>query len=410
MIATGATMGTTYTIKAAALPSNVDPTLLHREIEAVLESVDRRMSTYDPESELSRFNRSTDTGWFPVSSDTARVIDEALRIGQLTGGAFDVTVGPLVDLWHFGPGRKEAGEAPSPEKVAAARERVGFERLEVRLAPPAVRKSRGDVRVDLSGIAKGFAVDRVAALLERRGVENYMVEIGGETRTRGRNSRGTPWQIAIEAPSETTRTVQEVVRPGAQAMATSGDYRNYFISGGRRYCHILDPRTGRPVVHRLVSATVLDASCATADALATALMVLGPEKGYELASQRGMPALLLIATESGLEERMTPEFAALLGPVQNDDSSSAMPLFVATFVVMGLAFLAMALGAIAGRRRSSCACKAAENLMARTTRRPREPGGVAVCDASGEPLLEILPQNGSRCQCGQVASPRCDCD
>ncbi len=307
-------MGTTFTVKIVALPPDVDASRLQREIVQTLRDVDARMSTYRRDSEVSRLNRFQRDDWFPVSRETALVIDEAVRIAQLTGGAFDVTAGPLVDLWSFGPGggdhesQAEHRNVPAAEAVNLALGRVGCNNLEVRLSPPAVRKQRADLHLDLSAIAKGFAVDRVAEHLQSCGVTRYMVEVGGELTVKGRNTDGGPWQIAVETPADFSRTVQRVIPLEDAAMATSGDYRNYFEKDGIRYSHIIDPRSGRPVSHRLASATVVDASCMRADALATALMVLGPDEGREFASREGFSVLLLIRSDTGFVEEATAAF------------------------------------------------------------------------------------------------------
>ena len=314
----GATMGTSYTVKLAGLPADVYLDELRDEVAQTLAGIDGRMSTYRPDSEISRLNRFQRVEWFPVSEETALVIDEALRIGQLTGGAFDVTVGPLVDLWNFGPGDNQGQDGkdqdktvPTADALSLARSRTGCNNLEVRLSPPAVRKRLAGLRVDLSGVAKGYAVDRVAEHIESRGVTSYMVEVGGEIKTKGHKRSGRPWQIAVESPSDDSRTVQKVIPLTDSAMATSGDYRNYFEKDGVRYSHIIDPRSGYPVSHRMASATVVDASCMRADALATALMVLGPEEGLELAAREELPVLLLMKSDTGFVEEATAEFQRL---------------------------------------------------------------------------------------------------
>ena len=270
------------------------------------------MSTYDPESELSRLNRFDRPEWFEVSPETAAVVDEALRIGRLTEGGFDVTVGPLVSLWNFGPVRRTTDRVPPPDEIEEARARTGLEKVEVRLSPPAVRKHRQDVSIDLSGIAKGFAVDEIADLLERSGVENYMVDVGGEVKARGRNPKGKPWQIAVESPVAEKREIYKVLPLDRLAVATSGDYRNYFEQDGIRYAHILDPRSGKPIAHRLASVSVLDPSCMRADALATGLMVLGPENAYNLAVREELAVLFLVKTPTGFVEQTTPQFEQMI--------------------------------------------------------------------------------------------------
>jgi thiamine biosynthesis lipoprotein len=164
----------------------------------------------------------------------------------------------------------------------------------------------------LSAIAKGFAVDRIAEHLERLGIRNYLVEIGGELRARGHNAQGKPWQVAIESPQAGMRAIHRVLSCDGLAMATSGDYRNFFEEHGKQYSHIIDPRLGRPVSHGLASVTVLDPSCARADALATALMVLGPDAGYELAFEEGLTVLLIVKHDGKLVEKATPSFRDLI--------------------------------------------------------------------------------------------------
>ncbi len=245
---TGPTMGTRYSVKVVDLPAGLDEVALRAGVERVLEAVNASLSTYRPDSELSRFNRSAETGWVPATADLLRVVTEAQRVGRLTGGAFDVTVGPLVNLWGFGPGRGE-DRVPSATEVEEARARVGYARLEVRDPPPAVRKAIPDLYVDLSAIAKGYGVDRVSEYLESQGVGRYLVEVGGEVRGRGRNARGTPWKVAVERPAEGERAAYAVVEVDGVGVATSGDYRNFFEKDGRRYSHTIDPATGRPVTH-----------------------------------------------------------------------------------------------------------------------------------------------------------------
>ena len=203
----GPTMGTRFTVKVVDLPKHVEVEALKREILDKLGGLEALMSTYDPDSELSRLNRFEGPDWFDVSPQTAAVVDEALRIGELTDGAFDVTVAPLVSLWNFGPARPTIDRVPSNAQIEEAKARVGFRRIEVRRSPPGVRKERKDVSIDLSGIAKGFAADRLAEHLEHRGIRNYMVDVGGEVKARGRNPRGKPWQIAVESPLMSTRQI-----------------------------------------------------------------------------------------------------------------------------------------------------------------------------------------------------------
>jgi thiamine biosynthesis lipoprotein len=301
-------MGTTYTIKVSRLPRRVDADQLAAAIEARLDEINRLMSNYRADSELSRLNAFHRTGWFPASAEMVFVLERAGEVSEASGGALDVTVGPLVRLWDFGPGREGVRRIPADEEIAAALKQIGYKKIELRRQPSGIRKVQADLEIDLSAVAKGFASDEIENLLLSRAITNYMVEIGGEVQTGGVNDRGQPWNIAIEAPVAGVRQIQRVVPLTTMGMATSGDYRNFFEIDGRRYSHIIDPRTGRPVSHNLVSVTVLDPSCAIADAWATALLVLGPDEGFQLAHLEQLAALFIMRTEDGFKERTTKKF------------------------------------------------------------------------------------------------------
>ena len=313
----GSTMGTVYNVRVAAPPTELDVANLQRQVDLRLAAINQEMSTYLPDSEISRFNRHAADDWVSVSAETARVVAAGQQVARETQGAFDVTVGPLVNLWGFGP-EGRASEPPTDEAIAACRPRVGHGLLDVRLDPPALRKRRPDVYVDLSAIAKGFAVDEVAKVLEGRSVRDYLVEIGGEVRTRGRKPDGSGWRIGIERPVAGVRQLDCVVELHDRALATSGDYRNFIERQGRRYSHEIDPRTGRPIEHALISVSVLADDCLTADAWATACMVLGPEVALSAARQRGLEILCMIRSGDGWVEQATPGFAACIrgGPAK----------------------------------------------------------------------------------------------
>lgn len=310
----GFTMGTTYMVKVLktgeATPAITAETtrVLSTGIADRLNTVNKQMSMWREDSEISRFNRFRETGWFDISADTARVIDEALKTSQKSGGAFDITVGPLVNLWGFGPA-KEKREIPNESQIKEALAKTGYHKLSVRLSPPAVQKTDPGIYCDLSAIAKGFGVDIAAEYIEEKGFTNYLVEIGGEVRARGMNSQGMPWRVAIASPDGSSG-YQKVIFLEDAAMATSGDYHNYFEKDGVRYSHTIDPNTGRPITHKLASVTVIHASCMTADAMATAIDVLGPEKGYEFALKENLPVFLVIREKDGFIEKMTPPFQA----------------------------------------------------------------------------------------------------
>lgn len=303
----GTTMGTTYSVEIAVLPEAVSTESLRTGIDGVLTIIEQQMSTYRPDSELSRFNASRSVSWFPVSSATQSVVADAIRVARISAGAFDVTVGPLIDLWGFGA-RRNGRHRPSPEAIAATRARVGVEFLHTRETPPALRKDIPELAVDLSAIAKGFGVDLVAAYLGAAGIEDYLVEIGGELRGHGRNTRGSDWTVAIERPDLVGSMASTVVRLGAAGIATSGIYRSYFDEDGKRYTHLIDPRSGVPIVHDLVSVSVIADTTMRADALATALLVLGPDDGRRLADQEGIAALFVVRDGSAFRTIRTSSF------------------------------------------------------------------------------------------------------
>ncbi len=314
----GRTMGTTWTATWHGSRGNTDEvpaSVVADELPRLLDRVDRMMSTWRDDSEISRFNSASSTDWFAVSHDTMRVLRRALEIAAQSDGAFDVTVSPLVALWGFGVDGQRP--APDEQQVAAAIRRVGWQKLEVRTDPPSVRKSEPEVTVDLSAIAKGYAVDLLGIYLDSIAVAGYLVEVGGETRVQGARADGSPWRIGIEQPLAGQRRVRRVLTVSGEtrSIATSGDYRNRRNVGGRVLSHTIDPRTGHPVEHSLAAVTVVAEDCMTADALATTLMVLGPVDGLAHARRHGVAALLLTRTGTTINEQATEEFSALFGDV-----------------------------------------------------------------------------------------------
>ena len=281
-------------------------------IKNTLVDVDRKMSTYKPDSELSRFNQAAAGERYPVSEDTAFVVSEALEIAALSDGAFDPTVGPLVNLWGFGPDLKP-DQVPAEAELALAFERVGYRAVQVdRSTGKAQLHKDKAVYLDLSAIAKGYAVDQVARYLKKQGYRNYLVEVGGELQLSGRKPDGTAWRIAIEKPSVSGQVVQQVLQLSDVAVATSGGYRNYFEADGQRYSHTISPLTGKPISHKLASVTVLHSSCATADAMATTLMVMGPEQGMAFAREQGLAVYMLVKADgAGFDVLQTEQFTAL---------------------------------------------------------------------------------------------------
>lgn len=312
---TGSTMGTNYTVKGSNLPPEFTPVLIQRDIEAILDRINRKMSTYQEDSELSKFNRAKTTDWIPVSSESVFVIAAALQVSRLTDGAFDITVGPIVNLWGFGPTISEA-VFPTDEMIQETLQTVGYQHIFIQDTPPALRKDLPDVQIDLSAIAKGYAVDQVAEYLESIELHDYLIEIGGELRGKGKNSQGETWKVAIEKPDPRQRAIHGVVQLQNKGMATSGDYRIFFERNGQRYSHTINPRTGRPITHELASVTVISHSTMLADALATGLMVLGPDSGFHLAEQEKLSALFITKGNGGFHEKVTSQLKLIQNTLQ----------------------------------------------------------------------------------------------
>jgi FAD:protein FMN transferase len=313
----GTTMGTGWTVRLGAIPPDVSVPALRLEIEALLERVNAQMSTYREDADISRFNRAAAGEVLTVPEDFARVLAAALALAEATDGAYDPTVGPLVNLWGFGPD-PSLDRIPAEEQLAQARRRVGWQRIGFEPGSGQLTQT-GELMLDFSSIAKGYAVDLIAEHLLAHGIDNHLVDIGGDLRTRGVRPDGRPWRIGIERPLAGSRQVHSVLSPGNLAMATSGSYRNFFRDQGREFSHTIDPRTGYPVQHALVSVTVLHASCMQADALATAISVLGPDEGLAFAREHGLAVLMLVAGndaegDAAVNEIMTPEFARHLDP------------------------------------------------------------------------------------------------
>ncbi len=306
----GQTMGTTYNVKVAKAPESLDAKALGAGIDAILQSVDSKMSTYRADSELSRINSADAGAWTSVSQETALVVDSALKAADLTGGAFDPTIGPLVDLWGFGPkGTRQS--APSASMIETARASVDHGK--VTLNDGAISKSDANLRLDLSGVAKGFAVDQIAGLLETKGLNNYLVEVGGELRAKGRAEEDRAWRVGIEKPTLAGGQFQRILELDGDALATSGNYRIFFEADGKRYAHIIDPRTGRPLDHNLASATVVATSTMEADALSTSMLALGPDAAMALATEHDIAAFFIVGENGAFSEVASPAFTRRFG-------------------------------------------------------------------------------------------------
>ncbi len=309
----GETMGTTWSA-TLVVPARADIAVIQRGIQAELDRVVAQMSTYERDSDLVRFNRAPAGSSQVLPPGFFRVLDHALALAADSGGAYDPTVAPLVDLWGFGAGSR-AHRIPGQAEIDEARARVGWQRIELDRRTRSARQP-GGVSIDLSSIAKGFAVDEVGRHLESTGIRDYLVDVGGELRARGRRADGEPWRVAIERPDaaagavESPDQVERVLVLRDRSIATSGDYRHAFEHQGTRYTHHIDPRSGWPVQHRIASVSTLARDALDADAIGTVVMVLGPDAGLAWAEQRGLPVRIVVRDGDGFIERMTPAFAA----------------------------------------------------------------------------------------------------
>ena len=301
----GKTMGSYYAIVIDSA-GVVDPKVLQDEMERVFAELNRQMSTWDDASEISRFNQSTSAEWFAVSRDLAVVTAEAKRLHVLTEGALEITIAPLIEAWGFG--RRKSRRVPSDEQIAGALKSMGSQHVEVRMDPPAIRKLLPEIQISLNALAPGYAADRIAQLLKTRGLKSWVVDVGGENHAGEAKASGDQWRLGVESPLGGLHKVLELT---STSIATSGDYRNFFVIDGQRYSHILNPRTGRPVEDPPASVSVIHESCMTADGLATAMMVLGPEKGLAIAERAGFDVMFLNVTRDGqLQEQSIGVFLA----------------------------------------------------------------------------------------------------
>lgn len=313
----GKTMGTTYTVKYidnGEVKNLTNPEKVKSELDRLLVEVNNQMSTYQQDSEISRFNQLKEANQaVEISQDFAKVVQEAIRLNKITEGALDVTVGPLVNLWGFGPD-KRLNKVPSDEQIKERSSYVGIDKISLKMeGKPILTKTMPNLYLDLSSIAKGFGVDKLAEHLEKIGVSNYLVEIGGELRGKGKNLQGLDWRIAIEQPiMEQAQSVQITVPLHNLGMATSGNYRNYFEDeNGNRLSHIIDPKKLSPVSHNLASITVLAPTTMTADGLSTGLFVLGAEKALALAEREKLAIFLIVKSGDKFETQMSSEFKKL---------------------------------------------------------------------------------------------------
>ena len=305
----GRTMGTSWSL--TYLPPNADhnASTLRAALEAELLDINQSMSTYIADSEINSVSAAPAGQPIKLTSGFAYVLDQALTLSRLSGGAYDVTVEPLILLWGFGPEFK-GDQLPTQAEVDEARAKVGYQALELDLANRTLLKT-SERALDFSSIAKGYGVDRLANMLQARGIENFMVEIGGELKVRGLNPQGQPWHIAVRSPQADAPDVATTIVLENMGVATSGDYFNFFRVGGQNYSHLIDPTSGWPIRHDVVSVTVVDPSVTRADGLATSLLVLGKDKALALAEENKWAVLLLAKTEGGIDSFPSSEFVRL---------------------------------------------------------------------------------------------------
>lgn len=305
----GFALGTSYSVKFVS--KQVSPERIQLGIDGVLSDVNKRMSTYLPNSELSKISEADADEPVSVSSSTFAVLQSALNIASETGGRFDPTVAPLVDLWGFGPTARNS-KVPSAAAVEAIRQTVGYESILLEASTLSVKKA-DQRQLDLSAIAKGYAVDQVAGYLAEQGIDDFLVEVGGEMRLSGSKPKDEPWRIAIEKPDPEQRSVFRVLPISDAAIATSGDYRNYFEVEGVRYSHTIDPFSGYPVTHNLASVTVVADDCMSADAYATAFLVMGMQEALVFAEDNGIAALFIVNEEGNFLSQQSSEFTERFG-------------------------------------------------------------------------------------------------
>ena len=350
---TGTTMGSIpYKAVVVCDPTQSEAETLKAAVVDSLETVNRLMSTYQPDSDISRFNRSESTDWFDVDSETAAVVSRSLEISRQTDGAFDITVGPAVNVWKFGPDKSEF-KPPSDLAISKLKSRIGFKNLSVRKSPPAIKKSIAKLEIDLSAIAKGYAVDRVANAIEELGYERIMVEVGGEVTAIGQRADGGPWIVGVEQPDQTnSKMVVRKLKLDNASVATSGDYRNFHEFDGKRYSHTIDPKTLRPVDHQLATASVIAKDCMTADALATAAMVLGADAAHSFAKENDISLLTFNRSGSKIVQSLTGDYPVISEGDGGDETtnqkaeSSMIATFLSALAIFMLAVIGMAVGAI----------------------------------------------------------------
>ncbi|WP_412481719.1 FAD:protein FMN transferase [Pseudomonas asiatica] len=300
----GPTMGSSYSIQYVREPGGPAPVQVQAAVETILHDIDQHYSTYRGDSTISRFNQLPANQCQVLPPDMLELVSLGQHLAEQSGGAFDLTVEPLLDLWGFGPQARHE-QVPDPSALAQVRQRVGYRHLHI--DGQALCKD-APVKLDFNSIAAGHAVDLIAARLQAMGVANFVAEATGELKAAGRKPDGSPWRIALELPREDRQIARQIIPVNGLSVSTSGDYRHYFEENGRRYSHTFDARLGRPVQHDLAAVTVLDASALQADGYSTLLLILGPERGWDFAVAHGLAAVLVTRAEGGFVSRATPAF------------------------------------------------------------------------------------------------------
>ena len=306
---TGNAIGTTYSIIYLDSNNQLSTEQLEKKFNQLIDAANQSMSTYHPDSEISAFNKSQSTEAVKASQTLRKVVAEGIRLHQITDGALDITLKPVSALWGFGPD-KIPHTIPSEQVLKQVKAQTGVDKLII--DQQTLAKTVPDLEIDLNTIGKGYLVDQTAQLLEQFKIDNYLVEIGGEMRLKGRNDKALPWKIGVINPTGGTPKAQLAVYPGNNGVATSGDYYQYFEQDGKRYSHILNPVTGYPISHNLASVTVLHPQAMTADGLATAIMVLGADKGLALAEKHNWPIYLIIRQNDKFITKMSSAFKSHL--------------------------------------------------------------------------------------------------
>ena len=304
----GPAQGTTYSVTIMQPPAELDRARVKAAMDELIENIDAQMSTWRDDSEIARFNAAPQGEWVPVSPEFAQLTRRALALGRDTNGAFDVTLAPILKVWGFGAGATEPTRLPTADELAAAREHTGLGLVEVRDQPPALRKRGAGVTLDLAGLAQGYTVDLMAKRLDELGAKRYLAELGGELYAKGNKTGRSPWRIGVEKPKAGPREIERVVGLADAGMTTSGDYRDYFEIDGRRFSHTIDPRTGRPVAHDVRAVTVIAKDATLADAMATALLVMGEKAGLRYADEHDLAALFVSGDAPAYTEAYSKAF------------------------------------------------------------------------------------------------------